>query len=116
MVWDNLKSTSPIKALPIIDDRTDSWRIDEKKGQTSIQKHQLEHSLHVTNQKVVVLEFKTNIVNGVLFIEVINSGVGYGFDPADTFCPKEQYGSKVDKQNLKQHVNDGEYHRTNGNR
>ena len=24
-------------------------------------------------------------------VDVIKPGLGYGFDPADTFCPKEQY-------------------------
>ena len=51
-----------------------------------------------------------NIVNGqVDSIEVINPGIGYGFDPADTFCPKEQYGILVNKIGLQEHVNDGEY-------
>ena len=55
-------------------------------------------------------QFKTNVANGVIdSIEVIKPGVGYGFDPADTFCPKEQYAVKVDKLNLSQHVNDGEF-------
>ena len=55
-------------------------------------------------------QFKPNIVNGqVDSIEVINPGIGYGFDPADTFCPKEQYGILVNKIGLQEHVNDGEY-------
>ena len=55
-------------------------------------------------------QFKPNIVNGqVDSIEVINPGIGYGFDPADTFCPKEQYGILVNKVGLQEHVNDGEY-------
>ena len=37
------------------------------------------------------------------------SGIGYGFDPADTFCPKEQYAVTVPKVGLQQFVNDGEY-------
>ena len=55
-------------------------------------------------------KFKPNISNGkVESIEVITSGIGYGFDPADTFCPKEQYGVLVDKVGLQQHLTNGEY-------
>ncbi|ADO98647.1 hypothetical protein PHM1_023 [Eurybiavirus PHM1] len=55
-------------------------------------------------------KFKPNIVNGkVESVDVINPGIGYGFDPADTFCPKEQYAVLVPKEGLQQHVNDGEY-------
>ena len=54
--------------------------------------------------------FKPNIVDGkVDSIEVLKPGVGYGFDPASTYCPNEQYGVLVPKVGLQQHVNDGEY-------
>ena len=42
-------------------------------------------------------------------VEVINPGIGYGFDPAETFCPNEQYGILVKKVGLQEHVNDGEF-------
>ena len=35
-------------------------------------------------------------------------GIGYGFDPADTFCPKEQYTALISKQGLVQHLEDGD--------
>ena len=55
-------------------------------------------------------KFKPNIVDGkVESVDVINPGIGYGFDPADTFCPKEQYAVTVPKVGLQQFVNDGEY-------
>ena len=41
-------------------------------------------------------------------VTVLTSGIGYGFDPADTFCPKEQYAALVPKAGLIQHVEDGD--------
>ena len=78
-----------------------------------MQKHQSKHSLHVMNQRAVVHSLKLILLMvSVDSIEVIKTGVGYGFDPADTFCPKEQYAVLVIKVGLQQHVNDGEYIRT----
>ncbi|BCU98380.1 MAG: hypothetical protein CM15mV22_0120 [Eurybiavirus sp.] len=41
-------------------------------------------------------------------VTVEKSGIGYGFDPADTFCPKEQYVALIPKQGLVNHLNDGD--------
>ena len=111
MVWDNLQSTSPIKALPIIDDIGQILGVlMQKKGSGVNAEASVKAQFTCNEPEGSGAKFKPNITNGqVDSIEVINPGIGYGFDPAETFCPKEQYAILVDKVGLQQHVNDGEY-------
>ena len=111
MVWDNLQSTSPIKALPIIDDIGQILGVlMNKKGSNVNTEATVKAQFTCNEPEGSGAVFKPNIVDGkVDSIEVIKPGVGYGFDPADTFCPKEQYGILLPKVGLQQHVNDGEY-------
>ena len=111
MVWDNLQSTSPIKALPIIDDIGQILGVlMNKKGSNVNTEATVKAQFTCNEPEGSGAVFKPNIVDGkVDSIEVIKPGVGYGFDPADTFCPKEQYGILLPKSGLQQHVNDGEY-------
>ena len=111
MVWDNLQSTSPIKALPIIDDIGQILGVlMNKKGSNVNAEATVKAQFTCNEPEGSGATFKPNIVDGkVDSIEVIKPGVGYGFDPADTFCPKEQYGILLPKAGLQQHVNDGEY-------
>ena len=111
MVWDNLQSTSPVKALPIIDDIGQILGVlMQKKGSGVGLEAQVKAQFTCNEPEGGGAKFKPNIVDGkVDSVEVINSGVGYGFDPADTFCPKEQYGVLVPKSLIQAHVSDGEY-------
>ena len=111
MVWDNLQSLSPIKALPIIDDIGQILGVMmNKKGSGVNAEASVKAQFTCNEPEGSGAEFKINIENGVVdSIEVVKTGVGYGFDPADTFCPKEQYGVLVDKAGLQEHLNDGEY-------
>ena len=111
MVWDNLQSTSPIKALPIIDDIGQILGVlMNKKGSNVNTEATVKAQFTCNEPEGSGATFKPNIIDGkVDSIEVIKPGVGYGFDPADTFCPKEQYGILLPKAGLQQHVNDGEY-------
>ena len=111
MVWDNLQSTSPIKALPIIDDIGQILGVlMQKKGSGVNAEASVKAQFTCNEPEGSGAEFKTNVENGVVdSIEVVKTGVGYGFDPADTFCPKEQYGVLVDKSGLQEHLSDGEY-------
>ena len=111
MVWDNLQSTSPVKALPIIDDIGQILGVlMNKKGSGVNAEASVKAQFTCNEPEGSGAKFKPNIVDGVVdSIEVVNSGIGYGFDPADTFCPKEQYGVLVAKAGLQQHVNNGEY-------
>ena len=111
MVWDNLKSTSPVKALPIIDDIGQILGVFmQKKGSGVGLEAQVRAQFTCNDPEGGGAKFKPNIVDGkVESVDVISSGIGYGFDPADTFCPKEQYAVTVPKVGLQQFVNDGEY-------
>ena len=111
MVWDNLQSTSPIKALPIVDDIGQILGVlMQKKGSNVNTEATVKAQFTCNEPEGSGAKFKPNIVNGkVDSIEVIKPGVGYGFDPASTYCPNEQYGVLVPKAGLQQHVNDGEY-------
>jgi len=111
MVWDNLQSTSPIKALPIIDDIGQILGVlMQKKGSGVNAEASVKAQFTCNEPEGSGAEFKTNVENGVVdSIEVVKTGVGYGFDPADTFCPKEQYGVLVNKSGLQEHLSDGEY-------
>ena len=111
MVWDNLQSTSPVKALPIIDDIGQILGVFmQKKGSGVGLEAQVRAQFTCNEPEGGGAKFKPNIVDGkVESVDVINPGIGYGFDPADTFCPKEQYAVTVPKVGLQQFVNDGEY-------
>ena len=111
MVWDNLKSTSPIKALPIVDDIGQILGVLMRKKGTNVNTEASVRAQFTCNEpEGSGAEFKPNIVNGkVDSIAVTKPGVGYGFDPASTYCPNEQYGVLVNKVGLQEHVNDGEY-------
>ena len=111
MVWDNLKSTSPIKALPIVDDIGQILGVLMRKKGTNVNREASVRAQFTCNEpEGSGAEFRPNIVNGkVDSIAVIKPGVGYGFDPASTYCPNEQYGVLVSKVGLQEHVNDGEY-------
>ena len=111
MVWDNLQSTSIVKALPIIDDIGQILGVFmQKKGSNVGLEATVKAQFTCNEPEGGGAQFKPNIVDGVIdSVEVIKPGIGYGFDPADTFCPKEQYGVLVPKVGLQQHVNDGEY-------
>ena len=111
MVWDNLQSTSPVKALPIVDDIGQILGMFmQKKGSSVNLEAQVKAQFTCNEPEGSGAEFKPNIVNGkVDSIAVTKPGIGYGFDPASTFCPNEQYGVLVSKVGLQEHVNDGEY-------
>ena len=112
MVWDNLQSTSPVKALPIVDDIGQILGVFmQKKGSGVGLEAQVRAQFTCNEPEGRWCYIQTNIViDGIVeSVEVINPGIGYGFDPADTFCPKEQYGVLVKKIGLQEHVNDGEY-------
>ena len=111
MIFDNLQSTSPIKALPIIDDIGQILGVlMNKKGSGVNAEASVKAQFTCNEPEGSGAVFKTNVVNGAIdSIEVVKPGIGYGFDPADTFCPKEQYGILVKKTGLQEHINDGEF-------
>ena len=110
LVWDNLQSTTPVKALPIIDDIgaiVGVWMKNKGTGVNTEARVRAQFTCNEPEGGGAVL--KPNIKQGkVDSITVKKSGIGYGFDPADTFCPKEQYTAIISKEGLVQHLNDGD--------
>ena len=111
LVWDNLQSTAPVKALPIIDDIGQILGVFmRKKGKNVNLEARVRAQFTCNDPEGGGATFRQNIIDGIVeSVEVLTPGIGYGFDPADTFCPKEQYGVLVKKVGLQEHVNDGEY-------
>ena len=110
LVWDNLKSTSPIKALPIVDDIGQILGVFMKrKGSNVGLEAQVRAQFTCNEPEGGGALLKPVIVDGqVNSIKVINPGIGYGFDPATTFCPKEQYVVTVPKGDIINNLDDGE--------
>tara|TARA_B100001250_G_scaffold409198_1_gene433063 strand:- start:396 stop:3008 length:2613 start_codon:yes stop_codon:yes gene_type:complete len=110
MVWDNLKSTTPVKALPIIDDIGAIVGVFMRRKGTNVNREAQVRAQFTCNEpEGGGARLKPIIKEGIVdSVQVLDSGIGYGFDPADTYCPKEQYAAKVKKSGLIQHVDDGD--------
>ena len=110
LVWDNLQSTTVVKALPIVDNIGSilgAWV--KKKGKGVPLEAQARAMFTCNEPEGGGAEFKPNIQNGKIeSIAVTNPGIGYGFDPAETFCPNEQYNYVIPKGGLANEVNDGD--------
>tara|TARA_S200000501_G_scaffold82396_1_gene74528 strand:+ start:4827 stop:7355 length:2529 start_codon:yes stop_codon:yes gene_type:complete len=110
IVWDNLQSTTPVKALPIVDNIGSilgAWT--KKKGSGVPLTAQARAQFTCNEPEGGGAEFKPNIKDGKIeSIAVVKPGIGYGFDPAETFCPNEQYNYVIPKGGLSDEVNDGE--------
>ncbi len=110
MVWDNLQSTAPIKALPIVDrigSIVGSWV--RKKGRNVSLEAKVRAQFTCNEPEGGGAVFKPNIVDGqVDSIDVVEPGIGYGFDPAETYCPKEQYNYKMPKGTIADNTENGE--------
>ena len=116
MVWDNLQSSTPVKALPIIDDIGAIVGVFMRNKGSRVNKEAKVRAQFTCNEpEGGGATFRPNIIDGGLekgnvvdSVTVLTSGIGYGFDPADTFCPKEQYAALVPKAGLVQYVKDGD--------
>ena len=110
IVWDNLQSTTPVKALPIVDNIGSilgAWT--KKKGSGVPLQAQARAQFTCNEPEGGGAEFKPNIKDGKIeSIAVVKPGIGYGFDPAETFCPNEQYNYVIPKGGLANQVNDGD--------
>ena len=110
IVWDNLQSTTAVKALPIVDDIGAILGVwTRKKGKGVPLEAQARAMFTCNEPEGGGAEFKPNIKDGKIdSIAVTNTGIGYGFDPAGTYCPNEQWNYVISKSGLANIVNDGE--------
>ena len=110
LVWDNLQSTTPVKALPIIDDIgaiVGVWMKNKGKNVNLEADVRAQFTCNEPEGGGAVL--KPNIKDGKIeSVTVQKGGIGYGFDPADTFCPKEQYVMLISKEGIINELNDGD--------
>jgi len=93
MIWDNLQSTTPVKALPIVDDIGSILGVlIQNKGYEVNAEASVKAMFTCNEPEGKGATFSPVIVDGrVERIDVTSSGVGYGFNPGTSYCPKEQY-------------------------
>ena len=110
IVWDNLQSTTPVKALPIVDNIGAILGVwTRKKGKGVPLEAQARAMFTCNEPEGGGAVFKPNIKDGKIdSVAVTNPGIGYGFDPAGTYCPNEQWNYVIPKSGLINQVNDGE--------
>ena len=110
MVWDNLQSTTIVKALPIVDDIGAILGVFMKNKGSGVSLEAKARAQFTCNEpEGSGATFKPNIVDGKIeSIQVLTSGIGYGFDPSNTYCPKEQYAAKISKSGIVDKVQDGD--------
>ena len=120
MVFDALQGTTPMKALPIIDDIGQTAGVLVKKFGGGIPNFGLgvkARSIATCNeQEGSGAEFSPVFVadgsgvEGQVRIEridVINSGIGYGFTKDEAVCPREQYFVVINEPELKNFISEG---------
>lgn len=93
MVWDNLQSTLPVRALPIVDDIGSILGVLVQKKGYNVNAEASVRAMFTCNEpEGSGAKFRPVITDGIISgIDVLKSGLGYGFDPSETYCPKEQY-------------------------
>lgn len=112
MVFDALQSSTPIKALPIIDSVGSIVGTFVKKAGGDIPNLGLNAKARAVStcneQEGNGATFKPVIRNGkVERVDVLTPGVGYGFSIDDAICPKEQYFILIVNNELKSYISEG---------
>ena len=123
MIFDNLQSTLPVKALPIIDDIGSIAGVLMQKKGFDVNLEASARAMFTCNEpEGSGAVFKPVIINSVydpetgldkkgimVGVDVIKPGLGYGFDPADTFCPKEQYIALITPSDSTSSLEEGDF-------
>ena len=102
LIFDNAQSTSLIRALPIIDDIGAMVGILMRNKGSNINTTAKVRAMFTCNEPEGTGADLTPIIkNGQIEkIRVNKPGVGYGLDPDNTYCPKEQKFFLIDKVEL----------------
>lgn len=97
LIWDNLQSTTPVKALPIVDDIGSILGVlIQNKGYDVNAEATVKAMFTCNEPEGKGATFSPVIVDGkVERIDVTSSGIGYGFNPGTSYCPKEQYTVRI---------------------
>ena len=110
LIFDNAKSTSIIRALPIIDDIGAMVGILMRNKGSNINTTAKVRAMFTCNEPEGTGADLTPIIkNGQIEkIRVNKPGVGYGLDPDNTYCPKEQKFFLIDKVELNDYADTGD--------
>ncbi|BCU98654.1 MAG: hypothetical protein CM15mV23_0350 [Eurybiavirus sp.] len=110
LIFDNAQSTSLIRALPIIDDIGAMVGILMRNKGSNINTTARVRAMFTCNEPEGVGADLTPIIkNGKIEkIRVNKPGVGYGLDPDNTYCPREQKFFLIDNVDLNDYAEEGD--------
>ena len=110
LIFDNAQSTSLIRALPIIDDIGAMVGVLMRNKGSNITTNARVRAMFTCNAPEGVGADLTPIIkNGKIEkVRVNKPGVGYGLDPDNTYCPREQRFFLVDKVELNDYADTGD--------
>jgi len=110
LIFDNAQSTSIIKALPIIDDIGSMVGVLMRNKGSNINTTARVRAMFTCNEPEGTGAKLTPIIkNGSIEkIRVDKPGIGYGLDPDNTYCPKEQKFFLIDNVELNDYAEPGD--------
>ena len=110
LIFDNAQSTTLLKALPIIDDIGAMVGVLMRKKGSNIDSTAKVRAMFTCNDPEGTGAKLTPIIKDgkIEKIRVDKPGVGYGLDPDNTYCPKEQKHFLVDVQGLGDYADVGD--------
>ena len=110
LIFDNAQSTTLLKALPIIDDIGAMVGVLMRKKGSNIDTTAKVRAMFTCNDPEGTGAKLTPIIKDgkIEKIRVDKPGVGYGLDPDNTYCPKEQKHFLVDVQGLGDYADVGD--------
>ena len=110
LVWDNAQSTSIIKALPIIDDIGSMVGVFMRGKGSDINTTAKVRAMFTCNEpegKGALLEPVVS-AGKIEKVKVLKKGLGYGLDPDNTYCPKEQVVYLIPNIELQDYTDEGD--------
>ncbi len=110
LIWDNAQSTSIIKALPIIDDIGSMVGVFMRNKGSGISATAKVRAMFTCNEpEGTGALLKPVVSNGQIEKVVVNkTGIGYGLDPDNTYCPKEQVVYLIPNVELQEYADEGD--------
>ena len=110
LIFDNAQSTSIIKALPIIDDIGSMVGVLMRNKGSNINTTARVRAMFTCNEPEGTGAKLTPIIkNGKIEkVRVDKPGIGYGLDPDNTYCPREQKFFLIDNVELNDYAEPGD--------
>jgi hypothetical protein len=109
LVFDSLEGSTPVKALPIIDNIGSIVGVFMKNRGSDLAVSPKVDALSTCNESEGTgARFFSTVTDGQLNISVENPGIGYGFDPDTTYCVREQVTALISSDKLLGFVEEGD--------